>query len=129
MATGQIYMLLALLSFSMLGVLHKVADVKRSRPSAINALLASSSLLFVFAVRRVRDRQRAGGAGARGRSWRIPFGVSGVDRDSGVPGGREARQHRHELAGDQPLGRDPDGGVDPDLRRARGHAARRWPSR
>ena len=47
MATGQIYMLLALLSFSMLGVLHKVADVKRSRPSAITALLASSSLLFV----------------------------------------------------------------------------------
>ena len=48
MATGQIYMLLALLSFSLLGVLHKVADVKKSRPSAINALLASSSLLFVL---------------------------------------------------------------------------------
>jgi EamA domain-containing membrane protein RarD len=45
---GQIYMLLGLLSFSLLGVLHKVADVKESRPSAINALLASSSLLFVF---------------------------------------------------------------------------------
>lgn len=48
MATGQIYMLLGLLSFSLLGVLHKVADVKESRPSAITALLASSSLLFVF---------------------------------------------------------------------------------
>jgi EamA domain-containing membrane protein RarD len=48
MATGQIYLLLGLLSFSMLGVLHKVADVKDSRPSAINALLFSSSLLFVF---------------------------------------------------------------------------------
>jgi len=48
MATGQIYLLLGLLSFSMLGVLHKVADVKQSRPSAINALLFSSSLLFVF---------------------------------------------------------------------------------
>jgi EamA domain-containing membrane protein RarD len=48
MATGQIYLLLGLLSFSMLGVLHKVADVKESRPSAINALLFSSSLLFVF---------------------------------------------------------------------------------
>ena len=49
MATGQIYMLLALLSFSMLGVLHKVADVQQSRPPTINGLLASSSLLFVFA--------------------------------------------------------------------------------
>jgi EamA domain-containing membrane protein RarD len=48
MATGQIYMLLGLLSFSLLGVLHKVADVKKSRPSAINALLFSASLLFVF---------------------------------------------------------------------------------
>lgn len=41
-------MVLGLLSFSMLGILHKVADVKGSRPSAINALLFSSSLLFVF---------------------------------------------------------------------------------
>jgi EamA domain-containing membrane protein RarD len=48
MSTGQVYMLLALLSFSLLGVLHKVADVKTSRPSAINALLFSWSLLFVF---------------------------------------------------------------------------------
>lgn len=48
MAKGQIYMLLGLLSFSLLGVLHKVADVKESRPSAINALLFTSSLLFVF---------------------------------------------------------------------------------
>lgn len=48
MVTGQLYMVLGLLSFSMLGILHKVADVKGSRPSAINALLASSSLLLVF---------------------------------------------------------------------------------
>jgi EamA domain-containing membrane protein RarD len=48
MATGQIYMLLGLLSFSLLGVLHKVADVKKSRPTAINALLFIASLLFVF---------------------------------------------------------------------------------
>jgi EamA domain-containing membrane protein RarD len=48
MTTGQIYMLLGMLSFSLLGVLHKVADVKKSRPSAINALLMSSSLLFVL---------------------------------------------------------------------------------
>ncbi len=48
MTTGQLYLLLGLLSFSMLGVLHKVADVKTSRPSAINALLFTWSLLFVF---------------------------------------------------------------------------------
>ena len=48
MVTGQLYMVLGLLSFSMLGILHKVADVKGSRPSAINALLASSSLFLVF---------------------------------------------------------------------------------
>ena len=49
MNTGQIYMLLGLLSFSMLGVLHKVADVKHGRPPAINALLMLSSLVFVLA--------------------------------------------------------------------------------
>jgi EamA domain-containing membrane protein RarD len=49
MGTGQLYMLLGLLSFSMLGVLHKVADVKQGRPPAINALLAVSSLVFVLA--------------------------------------------------------------------------------
>lgn len=48
MAAGQIYMLLGLLSFSMLGVLHKLADVKHGRPPAINALLAVSSLVMVF---------------------------------------------------------------------------------
>ena len=48
MTTGQIYMLLGMLSFSLLGVLHKVADVKKSLPSAINALLMSSSLLFML---------------------------------------------------------------------------------
>jgi drug/metabolite transporter (DMT)-like permease len=50
MATGQIYMLLALLSFSLLGVLHKMADVKRCRPSAITALLYGWSLVFVAAL-------------------------------------------------------------------------------
>jgi drug/metabolite transporter (DMT)-like permease len=45
---GQIYMLLGLLSFSLLGVFHKLADVIHSRPSPITALLYSWSLLFVF---------------------------------------------------------------------------------
>jgi drug/metabolite transporter (DMT)-like permease len=50
MPTGQIYMLLALLSFSLLGVFHKLADVKRCRPSAVNALLYAWSLCFVLAL-------------------------------------------------------------------------------
>ena len=75
MAAGQIYMLLALLSFSMLGVLHKVADVQRSRPATINGLLASSSLLFVFAfVMLGRPGGPAAPASVAGVA--IPFGVS-----------------------------------------------------
>src|SRR3954469_318845 len=75
MATGQIYMLLALLSFSTLGVLHKVADVQRGRPATINGLLASSSLLFVFAF--VMLAPSAGPAApASVASVAIPFGVS-----------------------------------------------------
>lgn len=45
---GQVYLVLGLVSFSLLGILHKVADIKQSRPSAINALLMSSSLLLVL---------------------------------------------------------------------------------
>jgi EamA domain-containing membrane protein RarD len=68
-------MLLALLSFSTLGVLHKVADVQRGRPATINGLLASSSLLFVFAF--VMLAPSAGPAApASVASVAIPFGVS-----------------------------------------------------
>lgn len=75
MGTGQLYMLLGLLSFSMLGVLHKVADVKQGRPAAINALLAVSSLLLVLAVVTLGP---AGGPAAPRNVVLIalPFGVS-----------------------------------------------------
>jgi EamA domain-containing membrane protein RarD len=75
MATGQIYLLLGLLSFSLLGVLHKVADVKKSRPSAINALLFSASLLFVFLF--VLFRTPAGPmVPMRVAAIGIPFGIA-----------------------------------------------------
>jgi drug/metabolite transporter (DMT)-like permease len=45
---GFVYTLLALLSYSTLGILHKVADVKGSRPAAINVLLYFSSLLILL---------------------------------------------------------------------------------
>lgn len=50
MNPGQIYMLLALLSFGGLGVFHKLADVKHCRPSAITALLYLWSALFIFMI-------------------------------------------------------------------------------
>jgi EamA domain-containing membrane protein RarD len=75
MGTGQLYMLLGLLSFSMLGVLHKVADVKQGRPPAINALLAISSLVFVLAF--VMFGTAGGPAVPRPVALiAIPFGIS-----------------------------------------------------
>lgn len=74
MKTGQLYMVLGLLSFSLLGVLHKVADVKQSRPSAINALLFSWSLVFVFLF--VVFGTRTGAA--------VPMRVAGIAMPFGI---------------------------------------------
>ena len=72
---GQLYMVLGLLSFSVLGVLHKVADVKQSRPSAINALLFTWSLLFVFLF--VALGNPTGPAvPARVATIAVPFGIA-----------------------------------------------------
>jgi EamA domain-containing membrane protein RarD len=72
---GQVYLVLGLLSFSLLGILHKVADVKQSRPSAINALLFSSSLLLVLLyVLFVTPTGAA--APVRVATIAIPFGVA-----------------------------------------------------
>jgi EamA domain-containing membrane protein RarD len=67
-------MLLGLLSFSLLGVLHKVADVKQSRPSAITALLYVWSLLLVltFVVLRTESGPAAPAAVV---TVALPFGV------------------------------------------------------
>ncbi len=65
MATGQIYMLLGLLSFSLLGVLHKVADVKQAARARSPRCWPARRSLFVLLFVRVRDVRRAGGAGAR----------------------------------------------------------------
>lgn len=45
---GLLYALLALLSYSLLGVLHKLADVKGARPTAVSALLYLSSLMILL---------------------------------------------------------------------------------
>jgi drug/metabolite transporter (DMT)-like permease len=41
-------MFLGLISFGLLGVFHKLADVKKASPKAITAILYLASLLFVF---------------------------------------------------------------------------------
>lgn len=48
MTSGHIFMLLGLFSFGVLGVFHKLADVKSADPKALTAMLYSSSVLFVF---------------------------------------------------------------------------------
>ena len=72
--TGQIYMLLGLLSFSLLGVLHKLADVKQSRPSAITALLYVWSLLLVLGFVTLRT-ESGPAAPAAVVSVALPFGL------------------------------------------------------
>jgi EamA domain-containing membrane protein RarD len=74
-ATGHLYMVLGLLSFGVLGVLHKVADVKRSRPSAITALLYSWSLVLIVGF--VLLKKPAGlAAPSSVMTVALPFGIS-----------------------------------------------------
>jgi EamA domain-containing membrane protein RarD len=75
MTTGHLYMLCALLSFSALGVCHKLADVRQCRPSSITATLYCSSLLYLLlyltAIKGVAPTAPGGVI------WlAIPFGIS-----------------------------------------------------
>jgi EamA domain-containing membrane protein RarD len=68
-------MFCALLSFSALGIFHKLADVKKCRPNAITALLYFWSLVFVFGI--LSLVQRTTPAVPAEVAWiGIPFGVS-----------------------------------------------------
>jgi EamA domain-containing membrane protein RarD len=75
MKLAYIYMIAGLLSFSMLGVFHKVADVKKCRPAAVNALIYGWSLLFsILTVTLVRGSTLSAPADV---IWTgMPFGVS-----------------------------------------------------
>jgi len=46
--SGHIFMFLGLLSFGLLGVFHKLADVREASPKAITAVLYLASLVFVL---------------------------------------------------------------------------------
>ncbi|HEY7303956.1 MAG TPA: EamA family transporter [Bryobacteraceae bacterium] len=48
--SGNVYMVLAVLSFSSIGAVAKLADLKNSRPSTINLLLYLSSFLVLVVV-------------------------------------------------------------------------------
>lgn len=75
MTAGHIYLVLGLVSFGLLGVLHKVADVQQSRPSPINALLAGASLLFVLTFVLVGP-ENGPAAPLRVASIALPFGAA-----------------------------------------------------
>jgi EamA domain-containing membrane protein RarD len=68
-------MLIALLSFSALGVFHKMADVKNCRPAAVNALLYFWSLVLALGV--VVLLRGATPAAPAPVVWiALPFGIS-----------------------------------------------------
>lgn len=75
MNLGYAYMIAGLLSFSALGVFHKVAAVKKCRPSAVNALIYGWSLLFsILTVTLIRGASPAAPVSV---VWiAVPFGVS-----------------------------------------------------
>lgn len=75
MHSGYAYLIAGLLCFSTLGVFHKIADVKRCRPAAVNALIYCFSLLFAIAVTTV-VQGRSVAAPLPVAVIAIPFGIS-----------------------------------------------------
>lgn len=74
MSEGYLYTLLGLLSFSALGVFHKLADTLKCRPSPVNALMYGWSVVFVAVAITLRGAEWHSPAGAW--SLALPFGVS-----------------------------------------------------
>ena len=74
MTEGYLYTLLGLLAFSALGVLHKLADTLKCRPSPVNALLYGWSLVFltISIVMQGGNWQTHSGVA----TLALPFGVS-----------------------------------------------------
>jgi len=74
MTAGYLYALLALAGFGTLGIFHKLADTCDCRPGPVNALLYSSSLLFLSIALAVGGQGWA--APPSVPVLAIPFGVS-----------------------------------------------------
>jgi drug/metabolite transporter (DMT)-like permease len=73
--SGLVYALLALVSYSVLGVLHKLADVKGTRPAAINVLLYLSSLVILLMAGLLIGNPALTGP-VSPKLLALPFGVS-----------------------------------------------------
>lgn len=75
MAMGYVYAMLGLLSFGALGIFHKLADVRRCRPSAVSLLLYVWSLTFLVGLMVLVHGQPLA-APSTVVTVALPFGVS-----------------------------------------------------
>jgi drug/metabolite transporter (DMT)-like permease len=74
MTQAYLYTLLGLLSFSALGVFHKLADTLKCRPGPVNALLYGWSLIFAAVLLAVRSQGWSSPGSVAALA--VPFGVS-----------------------------------------------------
>lgn len=77
MHTGYIYVLLALASFSLLGILHKVAEVRACRPLPISMLMCAWSMVFLVAA----------GVFVAGHTFQMPASVAALALPFGISAG------------------------------------------
>lgn len=73
MRSGHIYILLSLLSYSSLGILHKVAEVKKCRALPISLLMCAWCLVSLVVVGFLAGRSLSAPAGVIGLA--LPIGV------------------------------------------------------
>ncbi len=73
MRSGHIYILLSLLSYSSLGILHKVAEVRKCRPLPISLLMCGWCLLALFVAGSIAGRSLSAPAGVLGLA--LPVGI------------------------------------------------------
>jgi EamA domain-containing membrane protein RarD len=74
MHLGYTYILLSLFSYSSLGILHKVAEVKNCRALSISVLMCAWCLVFLVAV--VLGQGKSLHAPASVVTLAVPFGIS-----------------------------------------------------
>ncbi len=75
LTSGHLFLFLGLLSFGVLGVFHKLADVKDAEPKALTAVLYLSSLFFVL-MSLLTTKHQDPIANSRVILTALPFGVA-----------------------------------------------------
>jgi hypothetical protein len=73
MHLGHLYILLSLVSYSSLGILHKVAEIKNCRALAISLLMCGWSLIFLLMTEMVLGKSLQ--TPAQIVSLALPFGI------------------------------------------------------